>query len=208
MINEETVSKLVNDIKISKSSAMGKLSTRLLKDVFQVCIGELTALYYTCLNTGVFPTSWGIGEITQIPKVNGQSKKPDEWRPITQIKLPGTILERCVHSQLYSYFENGLLNDRQHGFRPKKSTSSAVFDMLKHSFKSWNEKKYQTCIIIDFSKAFDCIDHQILISKLKLYGLDDKVVNLISSYFGNRYQCTYVEGNRSDISKVTYGTAQ
>ena len=80
--------------------------------------------------------------------------------------------------------------------------------MLKTSFKSWNDRLFQTCVFIDFSKAFDCIDHHILISKLKLYGLDDKAISFISSYFDNRYQRTCVNGNISEISKVTYGTAQ
>ena len=165
---------------------------RILKDVFNVCI--------------TFPKSWGLGEITPIPKVNIHSKKPEEWRPITQIKLPGKLLERCVHTQLYSYFDQNF--SQQHGFRPQSSTSTAVFDMLKTSFASWNNKLYQTCIFIDFSKAFDCIDHKILISKLKLYGLDRNSIAFISSYFESRHQRTCVDGIFSDISKVTYGTNQ
>ena len=113
-----------------------------------------------------------------------------------------------MHTQLYNFFDNGLLNDQQHGFRPKKSTSTAVSDMLKNSFKNWNDRLYQTCVFIDFSKAFDCIDHKILISKLELYGLDVKSIEFLSSYFRSRRQCTYVDGKRSEIDKVTYGTAQ
>ena len=207
-ISEDTVSKLISDIKIAKSSATGSLSSRILKDIFSVRFVELTDLYNLCLDSGTFPKEWGIGEITPIPKVNIHSKKPEEWRPITQIKLPEKILERCVHAQLYSYFDQNFLNSQQHGFRPLNSTSTAVFDMLKTSFKSWNDKLYQTCVFIHFSKAFDCIDHNILISKLKLYGLDAKAISFISSYFNNRYQRTHVDGNISEISKVTYGTAQ
>ena len=80
--------------------------------------------------------------------------------------------------------------------------------MLKTSFKSWNDKLYQTCVFIDISRAFYCIDHSILIAKLKLNGLDTKAISFISSYFNNRYQRTHVGGNISEISKVTYGTAQ
>ena len=207
-ITEQVVSKLVSEIKISKSSAMGSLSSRILKDVFEIRAAELTELFNTCLDTGVFPHSWGIGEITPIPKANVHSKIPGEWRPITQIKLPGKLLERCVHCQLYRYFEELFLAPQQHSFRPEKDTSTAVFDMLKESFNYWNEKLYQTCVFIDFSRAFDCIDHNILISKLKLYGLDSKAVSFISSYFNNRYQCTKVDGHVSSLSKVTYGTAQ
>ena len=66
------------------------------------------------------------------------------------------------------------LNDQQHGFRPNFSTSTAVFEMLKTSYKAWKKRMFQTCVFIDFSRLFDCIDHQILLFKLKLYGLDDR----------------------------------
>ena len=207
-IPEETVIKLIKNIKITKSSAMGSLSSRLVKDAFQVCSYKLTDIFNHCLTTGVFPMSWGMGEITPIPKVNIHSKKTSDWRPITQIKLPGKLLERCVHTQLYNFFDEYHLHPEQHGFRPEKSTSTAVFDMLKKSFNDWNLNLYQTCIFIDFSKAFDCIDHNILISKLKLYGLDHSAIAFITSYFGNRYQQTTVDGYTSNINKVTYGTAQ
>ena len=207
-ITENVVSKLIQGIKISKYSAMGSLSSCILKDVFEVRIVELTELFNTCMDMGVFPLSWGIGEITPIPKANIHSKKPGEWRPITQIKLPGKLLERCVHHQLYNYLEDNFLALQQHGFRPETTTSTAVFDMLKESFKYWNEKLYQTCVFIDFSRAFDCIDHNILLSKLKLYGLDEKAIAFISSYFNNRYQRTKVDGHISKLNKVTYGTAQ
>ena len=189
-ITEKAVSKLVNEIKVSKSSAMGSLSSRLIKDAFQTNTLKLTNIFNTCLDTGTFPNSWGVGEITPIPKINALSKKPEECRPITQIKLSGKLLERCMHSQLYGYFDEFFLNNQQHGFPPNHSTSTAVFDMLKKSYKSWNDKMFQTCVFIDFSRAFDCIDHQILLSKSKLYGLNHK-----SSYFSNRDQSTVIDGN-------------
>ena len=207
-ISDKAISKLVNEIKISKSSAMGTLSSRILKDAFQVWIFQLSDIFNTCLSTGQFPKSWGEGKITPIPKVTIFSKKPEDWRPITQIKLSGKLLERCVHSQLYSYFDEYFLDDQQHGFRPNRSTSTAVFEMLKSSYQSWNDKLFQTCVFIDFSRAFDCIDHQILLSKLKLYGLDRMSIQFISSYFKNRYQTTVIDGNVSTVEKVTYGTAQ
>ena len=69
-ITEQSISKLVSEIKISKSSAMGSLGSRLLRDAFEVCTLELTDLYNRCLDTSDFPDNWGIGEITPIPKVN------------------------------------------------------------------------------------------------------------------------------------------
>ena len=207
-LSEDSITKLVNNIKISKSSAMGSLSSRIVKDAFQVCTPELTDIFNICLDVGIFPASWGVGEITPIPKMNVLSKQPGDWRPITQIKLPSKLLERCIHTQLYAFFDEHYLFPEQHGFRPIKSTSTAVFDMLKKSYKFWNDKLYQTCVFIDFSKAFDCIDHNILISKLTLYGLDPSAIAFITSYFESRKQRTIIDGHTSNTSKVTYGTAQ
>ena len=208
-ISEEYVSKLCSEINLSKSSAMGFLSTRILKDAFVGCISELTHLFNACLQKGFFPLSWGIGEITPILKITIANKKPENWRPITQIKLPGKLLERCIHTQIFSYLDvNKLLSNQQHNFVPKKSTATAVFDMLRNVYKNWNDNLYTVCTFIDFSRAFDTIDHDILLRKLKLYGFDAKSINFMSSYLGSRRQYTVVGGFKSEVGKVTYGIAQ
>ena len=78
---------------------------------------------------------------------------------------------------LVSYLDvNNLLCEQQHGFVPKKSTSSAVFEMLKNVYQNWNDKMYTVCTFVDFSRAFDSIDHNILIRKLRLYGFDETLL--------------------------------
>ena len=119
--------KLIKDIKISKSSAYSALSSRLFKDAFFVLVRQLTYLFNRCITTGDFPFEWGLAEVTPIPKV-GDLHKVKNWRPISQIKLPGKLLERVIHQQSSHYFEN-ILNSNQHGFRSKKSTSAAIFDI-------------------------------------------------------------------------------
>ena len=108
-INEQEVRNLVKDINITKSSAREDLSSRLLKDSFEVLIMELTYLYNISLQNGIFPDTWGISRVTPIPKTNCSSKKPGDWRPISQIALPGKILERIIHIQLYNYLNNNNL---------------------------------------------------------------------------------------------------
>ena len=103
---------------------------------------------------------------------------------------------------------NNLLSKQQHGFVPKKSTSTAVFEMLKSVYQNWNDKLYTSCTFIDFSCAFDSIDHNILFKKLKLYGFDDISIKFMSSYLESRRQYTIVNGSKSETGKVTYGIAQ
>ena len=208
-IEEEIVNKLARQIDLSKSAAMGNLSTRLLKDAFECITLELTFLYNCCFESHTFPRKWGMGFVTPFPKTNSKSKKAKDWRPVSQISLPGKLLERIVHSQLIEYLEgNNLLFKNQHGFRSEKSTSSAVFGTLKTLLENWNRKLHSTCVYIDFARAFDSIDHSIFVRKLCLYGLDDSSIKFIKSYISSRVQCTRVNGYLSTEARLQCGTAQ
>ena len=80
--------------------------------------------------------------------------------------------------------------------------------MLKAVYQNWNDKLYTVCTFIDFSRAFDTIDHEILLRKLKMYGFDNTSLNFMSSYLNSRRQYTVVSGCKSNSSTVTYGIAQ
>ena len=198
--------KLIKDIKLAKSSAYDGISTRLFKDAFEILVLELTHLYNHCINTGTFPTSWGSAEVSPVPK-SGDLKKVENWRPISQIKLPGKIFERKLHSQLTIYI-NKILNKNQHGFRANRSTSTAIFDVMQNLFQNWNLDNYISCVFIDYSRAFDTIDHKILISKLTGYGLDVLSINLLRSYLLSRTQRINIKGAKSTYHPLTYGVPQ
>ena len=209
LVSENEVRNLVKEIKIIKSSAIEGLSSRLLKDSFEVIIPELTFLYNVSLQHGIFPEIWGIGRVTPIPKTKHRSTKPSDWRPISQISLPGKLLEKIIHKQLSHYLNiHNLLSDKQYGFRKGLSTTFAIFDVLKELYNNLNESEYSGCVFIDFSKAFDTIDHYILFQKLKLYGLDPNSLNFFESYMQNRSQRTIINTHASTVSPITYGTVQ
>ena len=208
-ITENIVRKMISEIKISKSSAIDNLSSKILKDSFSVLIIELTYLYNKCIERSIFPRAWSIGKISPIPKLNVNSTKVKDWRPITQIPLPGKLLERILHDQIYTYLEsNQLLYNNQYGFRKGKSTSQAIFDVLKNMYEKWNNRLYTGCIFVDFSKAFETINHSILLKKLKLYGFNRSSLSLMENYISTRTQVTTVNGHVSSSRNVTCGTAQ
>ena len=208
-IPEQQVKNLVKEINISKSSAVEGLSARLLKDAFEALSFELTYIYNSCLQYGIFPECWGLSKITPIPKANSQSTNPNDWRPISQICLPGKLLEREIHNQLYNYLEvNNILSENQYGFRKGLSTSIAIFDVLATLHENWNDKNFSGCTFIDFSKAFDTIDHHILAEKLDLYGLDNISQKFMLQYMSSRKHSTTIKGFESSNAPVTYGTAQ
>ena len=208
-VSEWEVKRLIKEICITKSSAIENLSTRLLKDAFEILGFDLTYLYNACLQNGIFPEVWGLSKVTPIPKTTSHSTKPGDWRPISQICLPGKLLERIIHSQLSHYIEtNKILSGNQYGFRKGLSTSLAIFDVLKVLYENWNDKLFSGCVFIDFSRAFDSIDHNILMEKLKLYGLDQTPQHFVKSYMSCRKQTTVINGHHSSELPVTYGTAQ
>ena len=104
-IPEALVKRLVSEKKISKSSAVYNLISWILKNAFQVLTVELTYMYNACIESCIFPKSWNIGKISPIPKPAKNSSNAKDWRPITQIPLPGKLLERILHDQIYKYFE-------------------------------------------------------------------------------------------------------
>ena len=208
-VTEREVKNLVKEICITKSSAIDGLNTRLVKDAFEMLSFELTYIYNACLQYGIFPEEWGKSKVTPIPKSKSNSTKPGDWRPISQICIAGKLLEKIIHSQLYFYLEeNKLLSDNQFGFRKGLSTGLAIFDVLKKLFENWNEKKYSGCIFIDFSRAFDSLDHKILMEKLKMYGLDENVLKFMENYMSCRKQNTIVNGFCSPQEEITFRTAQ
>ena len=208
-VQEVWIEKLVKDIKVTKSCAMENLSSRILKDAFSILTLELTYLYNTCIDKAIFPTRWSIGKISPIPKTNSSSTKVKDWRPITQIPLPGKLLERVLHDQIYNYFdENKLLYNNQYGFRKERSTSKAIFEVLKTLYHNWNDKVLTGCIFVDFSKAFETIEHNILIDKLKCYGFENQSLKLMHHYVSTRTQVTTVKNHTSSSRGVECGTAQ
>ena len=166
-------------------------------------------MYNCCLQQGIFPKIWGLSKVTPIPKTNRNSSDPNDWRPISQIALPGKILEKIIHSQITFYLDvNNILSDNQFGFRKERSTSLAIFEVLKNLYGNWNDNNFSACIFVDFSRAFDSIDHNILLKKLELYGFDENSLKFMLSYMSNRIQTTTVDGQVSDPAKFTFRTAQ
>ena len=96
-VTESQISKLIKNINICKSSAVENFSSRLFKDSFEVLTLELTQLYNECLIQGYFPKDWSLGIVTPIPNVNVRNKEPKNWRPVSQIQLPGKLLEHTVN---------------------------------------------------------------------------------------------------------------
>ena len=137
----------------------------------------------TTMITGIIPTEWVMGHITLIPK-DGDLTKPGNWRPISQTSIFAKLLEKLVHKRLLKIFlETNIISKFQFGFLPGRSTQLVVFELVKQIYSAMNNKKIFGSICLDISKAFDCIDHERLIKKMKSCGVSDLVLNWFRAYF-------------------------
>ena len=157
---------------------------------------------------GVFPDSLKIGKIVPIHK-KGPKNECCNYRPITRFSPLSKIFEKCIYEEMYTYLENfKLLTPNQFGFRQNYATSQAVRQLYDDFLENQDKKKITCSVFTDLSKAFDTVDHKILLKKLENYGFRGILLQLIQSYLTDRRQYTMVNGTKPDLNKVKCGVPQ
>ena len=207
-ISLDVVRRLIKGIEISKSSGIAFISSRLLKDAFTILVPELTHLFNESICMGIFPADWRIGSITPIPK-EGNPLEPGNWRSITLLPPPSKLFEKAIHYQVSIFLiNNNLLDNRQHGFRPSFSTSTAIFQLVKELFNNFDNGNCTSCVFVDYRKAFETLDHNILCQKLAMYNFSYKAIKWFKSYLCNRKHAVNTNNFTSQLSEVKYGVPQ
>lgn len=195
-ITANEVHNLVKKIEIHKSSAIDKISSKLLKDSLEVLIPQLTHLFNCSVFTSTFPEKWKIANVVLIHK-GGLKDNVNNFQPISLLPVPGKLLEKIIHARIYEYLErNNILTDSQWGFRPNRSTTLASAKLIENIYKYLNAKEHVGIIYIDLQKAFDLINHSILIAKLEGYGLTDPILSWLHNYLSNRQQRVLINGKK------------
>ena len=208
-VTENTVKSVLLNMPLNKTSCIEFLSTRLLRDGMLRMLTETTYLMNQCLSCDLLPDSWKVGYVTPMPK-GGSLSNPGDWRPVSVLPMPSKVIERIVYNQLAYHFEtNCYLFKNQHGFRQGRSTSTAIFEYVTHLYEALDRQEYTSSIFVDYSRAFDTINHEVLLKKLKLYNLDDKSCNWFKNYLFNRSQVVKLDAQcLSTVRPITMGVPQ
>ena len=207
-ITYNEVRDVINALKNKNSSDIYGLKVSLIKTIKNLIIVPLTKLMNDCIRECTFPDSLKKAIVCPIFK-KGDSTLISNYRPISLLPIISKIFERCLANKLSNYFENNnLFFSGQFGFRKGKDTIQGILDLISGIYQTFEDTNYCCALLCDLSKAFDCVSHDILLGKLKYYGLSENSIKLLKSYLGNRTQVVKGGGVFSAERVVDIGVPQ
>lgn len=207
-ITPDEVIKTVSRFSNSKCTDFYWLSNYVIKKTIQFFAQPLAYVLNQCMFQGYFSDLLKISKVIPVHK-KGDRSLPHNYRPISIVPIFSKIFEYLMYTQLNSHFEiNSLLSNCQHGFRSSKCTTSAVTYLVENILLSFEQKKSVSLMLCDLSKAFDCVNHDILLAKLQHYGVFGNSIKLLQSYLTNRKQYVSVYSSQSTTLPVFTGVPQ
>ena len=202
------VANLIKKLDISKAGDIYGISPKLIKLAGDSFAHNLSLIFNKSINAGVFPHLLKVAIVVTIHK--GESKmETANYRPISLLPIFGKIYEKIIFARLISFIDkHKILYNRQYGFQKDKSTEYALLDIVENIMNSLENKDSPCCVFLDFAKAFDTVNHAILLGKLHHYGIRGVALSLIESYLTERQQCVQINNVISELDFISHGVPQ
>ena len=173
---------------------------KILKSNSDVCVEHSTQIVRDCTENCSFPDELKCADITSLPK-NGPTNSRTNFRPISVLPTVSKLFEKIIDKQIVAYI-TPFLSPLLCGFRKGYNAQNALIRLLEKFKISLNEGGKAGAVLMDLSKAFDCIRHDPLIAKLHAYGFSHKALTLINNHLTNRQQRVKVKGSFSSWKSV------
>ena len=181
---------------------------RIMKQCSDLYIHPLTHLINLSLKQGVFPQELKLAKVLPIYK-SGNKQLIQNYRPISILPYFSKIFEKVVTNHIIDFLEmHDILYNNQFGFRRDHSTSHAIITLVERVSKALDTGKIVVGVFLDLKKAFDTVNHDILLKKLYAIGLRGNVLQWFESYLRNRTQYVVYNNIKSDTKKITHGVPQ
>jgi len=205
-VTTREVLETVKSLKDSNSTGIDNIKTSFIKDSVDSLLTIITFLVNYSIKTRKVPQLWKTAIVIPIYKNVGSKTDPSNYRPISLLPILSKILEKIVARQLICHMERyKIINEKQFGFRLKSSTNTALSYVCENIYNSLDKNKISLLILLDLSKAFDSISHQMLFEALRAYNIYHEWFH---DYLNNRLQKTKIADVYSDVSKISYGVPQ
>ena len=198
-VQEDQVLKVIKNLKNSSASGVDYVDTRTVKLIAENIAPALTYIINLSVYSSTFPTVWKWAKVIPLLKSpSADTLLPKSYRPVALLPILSKVVEKLVFTQLVEYLElNKLIHPNLHGSRAGHNTATALHQLYDKWVEEIEEDKMVGVLFCDQSAAFDLCDHDILIEKLELMGLEDTALNWIRSYLSNRKQSCLVDGEMS-----------
>ena len=205
---------IIGNLKSKKSSGWDGISNKFLKEIKHVIAYPLSILFNKSLEEGIFPEIFKWADVIPLFK-SGDTSETKNYRPISLLPTFSKVLEKLLYKRVYTFLDNtGQIYQSQYGFRSKHSREHAVQELVGKILKGIENKKYTAAIFLDLSKAFDSLEHHVLLTKLSCYGIRGVALKWFESYLSMRRM--RVTGNYSETEdstgseyrRISYGVPQ
>ena len=205
-VTPDAVDKEVRNLNPKKATTHKNVPPKILKSNSDICVEPLTQIFNDCIENSSLPDELKCADVTSLPK-NGQSSSRTNFRPISVLRTVSKLFERIMDKQIVAYI-TPFLSSVLCGFRKGYNAQHALVRLLERFRISLDEDGKAGAVLMDLSKAFDCIRHDLLIAKLHAYGFSCEALTLINNYLTNRQQRVKVNGSFSSRKSVVRGVPQ
>ena len=206
--NVGVVHRLIKSLALNEATGLDGISSRLLREAADIVVPSLTYIINFSIRSGVFPDKWKVAKVLPVYKDDIKSEASN-YRPISILPIVSKIIEKIIFNQLYEYLTtNSLLAESQPGFRPQHSTVTALLEATNDWYLNIDNGLLNGALFLDLKKAFDTVNHEILLRKLQIYGVDLHSLRWFKSYLSNRKQSTFVNGTQSSYLYILCGVPQ
>ena len=207
---EVTELDIINVVKTLKSNSCGldEISAFFVKLSIQQSAAAIAEIVNVSFRYNKFPERWKKAIVIGIPKIPNPLT-PSDYRPISLLSVFSKIIEKIAAKQMTQYLIlHELLDKNQSAYKPEHSTGTALLDITDFIFQALDQSYIVIKVLLDYSKAFDCANHNIILAKLKSIGFTNSALNWINSYLSGRSQSVKTEAGRSEWKNLSNGVPQ
>ena len=207
-VTQEYLLETIHSLNKTNSQDIHGLNMKFVLDHLETLLPVIHHLVNICIEQSHFPSQWKISKIIPIFKADDPTSISN-YRPISILPIMSKILEKIMANQLLDHLEkNNLLSEHQFGFRSKRSTTTASLFLTEHIRQALNNSHITGAIFIDFRKAFDTVNHQLLLNKLQTFNLHFSAIAMLSSYLSDRHQSVFIGKSKSPQTACNIGVPQ
>ena len=206
-IKAPEVKKLLKEIDIKKAVGVDTIPPKLIKIRAVIVAEPLTQAINCCLRQGIFPENAKVASVVPLDK--GKPDKYDvlNYRPVSILNAFSNIYEKVIKNQL-AYYLDKYFSPFISAYRKSYSTQQVIIRLLEEWREKLDKNLIVSAVLMDLSKAFDCIPHDLIISKLAAYGFKRETLKLIYCYLKGRKQCVKINNTYSDYNEIISGVPQ